>query len=344
MFMKKLFVILLFFSAVFCYGQYFDYVSLGYNTVTLTDQEGGTISFYYYFLNDKQFSKMAIDPFYDSLKIEEKMTINSAEGIAIGSFLNKSDRFYLKEKEGYNFNYNERREIYRVTNGKLVYVEWGDLISKKIEYTAAGIKVTMGEKNNKYKDIYYMNFYNIPEAELNDKFMRQIISEIKGRIDYINSWGVDNRDFYENILRKLTKTELELVKNCMLTKYNYRLQSKTWIDFMKKYNNYSNGYIPMYEALEKFSFREREFMELVQKELADKYFVIGDYYRAKDNLRLRSNASISGDILKVINEDEWVTVLEEGKEETIDGITSVWVKVKLLNNKEGWCFGGYLGY
>jgi len=36
--------------------------------------------------------------------------------------------------------------------------------------------------------------------------------------------------------------------------------------------------------------------------------------------------------------------LEEGETETINDVTSAWVKVKLLNKKEGWCFGGYLGY
>jgi len=40
---------------------------------------------------------------------------------------------------------------------------------------------------------------------------------------------------------------------------------------------------------------------------------------------------------------ELVTVIKEGNVETIDGITSIWVKVKLDDGTEGWCFGGYLG-
>lgn len=52
---------------------------------------------------------------------------------------------------------------------------------------------------------------------------------------------------------------------------------------------------------------------------------------------------MSSDILQTIGKGEWVTVLEEGNEETIDGLTSIWVKIRLRDNNEGWCFGGYLG-
>jgi hypothetical protein len=78
-------------------------------------------------------------------------------------------------------------------------------------------------------------------------------------------------------------------------------------------------------------------------ELVDKYFIIGMRYIAMENLRLRNGGNLSSGIIQTIGRDEWVTVLEEGNEETIDGLTSIWVKVKLNNNTEGWCFGGYLG-
>jgi hypothetical protein len=37
-----------------------------------------------------------------------------------------------------------------------------------------------------------------------------------------------------------------------------------------------------------------------------------------------------------------VFVLELGKEDTIDNMKANWVKVRLENGTEGWCFGGYL--
>jgi hypothetical protein len=46
----------------------------------------------------------------------------------------------------------------------------------------------------------------------------------------------------------------------------------------------------------------------------------------------------------LINRGAWVQIVEEGETETIDGLSSAWVKVRLQDNTEGWCFGGYLGF
>jgi hypothetical protein len=332
------------------FGQYFDYVSLGYNTVTRTDQNGNLMGRKEYFLNDKRFSKMQIDIYFDTdtnaVFMEEKKIIriysnnsNTYNGVVVGGPL--SDNFnYFEKEEGYEDIYHE---IYRVENGKLVYVKQGNYISNKIEYLDTGIKVTMREKDLKYKDLYYINFYNIPETELYDKFMKGLVRAMTGILPHLDMNERKER-YYDDKLKNLTRMELEIFKNCMLAKYGYSFQDPMWKDFMKKYNYYSNGNSSLFQAFGKFSIPERNLFELIQKRLADKYFVIGDYYLTQDNLRLRDRANLSGNVLTVISAYDWVKILEEGKEETIDDITSVWVKVKLLNNKEGWCFGGYLGY
>jgi hypothetical protein len=79
-------------------------------------------------------------------------------------------------------------------------------------------------------------------------------------------------------------------------------------------------------------------------ELSDKYLIVDTRYVAMENLRLRTTSNLTGRIIKIIRADEWVTVLEEGDAEIIDGISSVWVKVRSDDNAEGWCFGGYLGF
>ena len=79
-------------------------------------------------------------------------------------------------------------------------------------------------------------------------------------------------------------------------------------------------------------------------EVLDIFFIIGTRYVTKENLRLRDEGSLSGGIIKTIRKDRVVIVLEEGKLDTIDGILSAWVKIRLSDNTEGWCFGGYLGY
>jgi hypothetical protein len=43
-----------------------------------------------------------------------------------------------------------------------------------------------------------------------------------------------------------------------------------------------------------------------------------------------------------MSESTAVFVLETGVEDTIDGIKANWVKVRLADGTEGWCFGGYL--
>ncbi len=73
-----------------------------------------------------------------------------------------------------------------------------------------------------------------------------------------------------------------------------------------------------------------------------------------DNLRLRAEESTKSEILTTIGINTKVTILQIGKEETIDGIKSNWVKIQIRgtakdNNDnwipkytEGWCYGGYL--
>ena len=73
-----------------------------------------------------------------------------------------------------------------------------------------------------------------------------------------------------------------------------------------------------------------------------------------DNLRLRSTGSMDGAAIVTIQKGSLLEVMGTGKNETIDGIDSSWIKVKALESTqdkdgrlvqeeaEGWCFGGYL--
>jgi len=334
------------------FGQLFDYCSLGYNTVTQTDTKGERMQWHEYFLNDSRFSKMKYDHYFSSMPVftEERRLMRTYGdkkyyAIVLDEPLRDGNLAYYEEEEGYAFDYH--REIYRVTDGKLVYVRQGRFESEKIEYTDKGITVNMRRETGRGTERYFLNFYNIPEDQLYDKFMRQFVKSMEKRIYYLdisNNGREKGESFYEKELKRLTRMEKEILKNCLLAKYGYSFQDPTWIDFMKKYKYYTNGTLSMVAALEKFNYDERKLFGLIQKQLTNKYFVIGDYYKAKDNLRLRDRAGASGNVLTTIKANGWVRILEEGNTETIDGITSVWVKVKLLNNTEGWCFGGYLGY
>ena len=83
-------------------------------------------------------------------------------------------------------------------------------------------------------------------------------------------------------------------------------------------------------------------------------FTPGAIVLVLDNLRLRSTGSMDGAAIVTIQKGSLLEVIGTGKNETIDGIDSSWVNVKVLEstrNKdgrlvqeetEGWCFGGYL--
>ena len=73
-----------------------------------------------------------------------------------------------------------------------------------------------------------------------------------------------------------------------------------------------------------------------------------------ENLRLRSEEATTSDVITVMSAGTKVKILEVGKAETIGGISSNWVKVKVrVGGKDrdgktitkgtvGWCFGGYI--
>ena len=74
---------------------------------------------------------------------------------------------------------------------------------------------------------------------------------------------------------------------------------------------------------------------------------------ATENLKLRSAEATTSDVLTVLQAGTCVKILEVGKAETIDGISSNWVQVEvqsgaknlvgdLVMGETGWCFGGYL--
>jgi uncharacterized protein YgiM (DUF1202 family) len=75
---------------------------------------------------------------------------------------------------------------------------------------------------------------------------------------------------------------------------------------------------------------------------ADKQIETGKTYRTAEVLRLRTNEGLNSELIMEMPANTVVHVLETGTKDTIDNITANWVKVRLDNETEGWCFGGYL--
>jgi hypothetical protein len=75
---------------------------------------------------------------------------------------------------------------------------------------------------------------------------------------------------------------------------------------------------------------------------ADKQIEAGKPYRTAEILKLHVSEDRNSETIMEMPENTAVLVLETGAEDTIDGIKANWVKVRLADGREGWCFGGYL--
>ncbi len=81
---------------------------------------------------------------------------------------------------------------------------------------------------------------------------------------------------------------------------------------------------------------------------------VGQILTCNENLRLRSNDSTSGSIITSMQKGTRVEILDFGKVDTSEGVTSTWVLVKTLSGgldkdgysipygTTGWCFAGFL--
>lgn len=83
------------------------------------------------------------------------------------------------------------------------------------------------------------------------------------------------------------------------------------------------------------------------------HITVGSKMRVWDNLRLRTEGNMDSDTITTMAVGTRLKILEVGKKDTIDGITSNWVKVCIADGWDiqdkglsldltGWCFGGYL--
>jgi hypothetical protein len=67
-----------------------------------------------------------------------------------------------------------------------------------------------------------------------------------------------------------------------------------------------------------------------------------EFINKVENLRLRNSPSSIAKIIRNLIKGEKLELIEKGKEETINGVTGNWVKVKTQQGETGWCFDAYL--
>ena len=71
-------------------------------------------------------------------------------------------------------------------------------------------------------------------------------------------------------------------------------------------------------------------------------YTVGSTYSAQDNLNMRSDPNMQAPKTGLIPKGNIITLMEIGRTVFIDGIKAPWVRVRLADGTEGWCFAGYL--
>ena len=181
-----------------------------------------------------------------------------------------------------------------------------------------------------YPDTYlkYANLQNI-----------KLIFEFDG--DYLDIW-VNSKDEY---MGKYCAIPIETYKEI------HKLVENKEIDYSKIYwPRHGNG---------KSDFDKKVIPPMVQILKANNVEKNTNVTKNKnmlvtENLKLRSGEATTTPVLTIMSAGTKVKILELGKAETIDGISSNWVKVEVQSGAKdrdgkpikagtvGWCYGGYL--
>jgi hypothetical protein len=258
------------------FGQFFEYVSLGYNTVETIYNNKKIIE--HYLSNNPNYSKMWIYGDTDIMFEIGRPHKESSEIHIIPFNFRLVPHYQYEEEEGYYMA--EHTQIWRITNGRLSYVElsWDSgskVFANKIEYTSEELTVYLDNNS-------IMKFYNIDENELLDKFLTKYVNEVfaflngkfTDRLSYISDRSYISgikRDYDQgrtnnilNLLPHLKRQELAIIRNCLFAKYNYAFQTQYWNDFIQKYYLKDfNGVYSNSEVLARFTNDEKWLLNLI---------------------------------------------------------------------------------
>jgi hypothetical protein len=144
-------------------------------------------------------------------------------------------------------------------------------------------------------------------------------------------WGDEAQPYYVELCDDKGRTQKEY-KDIILID-NGRGLSSTGIDALclvsrdKRHVLFFNSYSA-----------STRFFVYVYKIIYETFGVLND-----SRVRIRKTPGLSGEILGVVNRGDKVEILESGTEkQKIDGLESVWFRIRTDANVEGWVFGAYV--
>jgi hypothetical protein len=118
-----------------------------------------------------------------------------------------------------------------------------------------------------------IKLYNIPEYEIEHKYLRLFVKNVIRIINEIYSYSIelngfnssfDLYDFRKYLLPNLRKQELAIVRNLLFARHNYAFQTAFWKNFMEMYypENYV-GVITELEVMRQFNWFEEWLLEQI---------------------------------------------------------------------------------
>ena len=178
-----------------------------------------------------------------------------------------------------------------------------------------------GESNERISWIPYAE--NLPELKDGKSF--EVRFEING----------SSMKIYNNKTNKILFDLIQLPFDLANDALNFFIETNAIVETLTVPDEYTNR-------------REEDKFKLDRSLAKNKFMLV------KENLKLRNEEKASSDLITVMATGSWVKILAIGKKETINGITSNWVKVSTVRNSVdadgnkvpsdtiGWCYGGYL--
>lgn len=174
--------------------------------------------------------------------------------------------------------------------------------------------------------------------------------------DYLDIW-INKKDIHMGkyfLMTESTAQEIQkLVKtnDCNLANVYFPRHSNGTSDYDNKVIS-PHVYVEKYGSIKNGN--KKEVTSQTLKATSSTNVTPNKTMTVKENLKLRSGEDTSTQVLAVMSAGTKAKILELGKAETIDGISSNWVKVEVQKGAKdrdgksiktgtvGWCYGGYL--
>ena len=152
--------------------------------------------------------------------------------------------------------------------------------------------------------------------------------------------------FYKNSVMNILKFYIE-------DNYIQYLENKLGDKFKKEEGDYKIVYkweidktkisFSMNKMKKNLSIFEITDLQAQKKLKKNKESSMTTFYEVKiDNLRFRKKPNLTGELIRMLNKEESLELIEKGKTETVGDTTGTWVKVKTDKGEIGWCFDAYL--